>query len=320
MRRYLLGQASIRDQRDFERQYLADGELFEELVDEEEDLIHSYLFGKLDETERKQFEEWFLQNPERLARVRLTRTLLSHSPLPVQLAKNEDKVAPGAKDEDERVARPQPPHVRPQFLPAFSSPGVRLRWAGAAALSLALVIGIVWITIASLHWRRGPSNSNSEHGRTGSPPALQQNKETAGRPDQQSLPWAFATGAESGTNAGRQDERQSALSKAPSFKLTSDVTRGGSGVMNLVIPHGAPQIIFHLSLERDDNSSYTILLESDGKELWRSITPLHATGFELKARVPARILTNGDYRLIVKGVVQTREAAVAEYPFRIVVQ
>jgi len=75
LRRYLLGQMDEDERAEFEEKYFADDELFEELVEVENDLVDAYIDGVLTPAERKRFEERFMSTAEGRERVEFARTL-----------------------------------------------------------------------------------------------------------------------------------------------------------------------------------------------------------------------------------------------------
>src|SRR5713101_8619556 len=76
--RYLLKQMTPEEQADFENQYLADDKLFEGLVATQDEMIRSYLGGKLSEAERSDFENRFLGRPEWRKKINLEESLMNY--------------------------------------------------------------------------------------------------------------------------------------------------------------------------------------------------------------------------------------------------
>lgn len=76
--RYLLGQVSPEERDQVEDRYLADDDLFEELVAAENDLIDAYIKGKLSVADQKLFESYFLNNAERQERVDFAKALANY--------------------------------------------------------------------------------------------------------------------------------------------------------------------------------------------------------------------------------------------------
>lgn len=83
LRRYLLGHISDdQQQQNIETRWLTDDEFFEELEIVEDELIDEYLEAT-PET-RPLFEEYFLNSPERIAKLRFARALARETPAPAQ--------------------------------------------------------------------------------------------------------------------------------------------------------------------------------------------------------------------------------------------
>ena len=59
---YLLGQVSPSERERLEREYFSNDDTFREMLSAEDDLIDAYARGELSATERRQFEERFLNS------------------------------------------------------------------------------------------------------------------------------------------------------------------------------------------------------------------------------------------------------------------
>jgi hypothetical protein len=79
IRPYLLGLIQQNDQPQIEERLLVDNEFYEELLIAEDELIDEYLAGDLSLLERRNFEEHFLQTPEREQKVRFGRALKKYT-------------------------------------------------------------------------------------------------------------------------------------------------------------------------------------------------------------------------------------------------
>src|SRR2546421_2580710 len=73
IRRYLLGNLPAAEQEEIEKDLLTNGDLFEELLVIEEELIDDYLSGELNTDDRTAFESHFLATPERHDQLRFGR-------------------------------------------------------------------------------------------------------------------------------------------------------------------------------------------------------------------------------------------------------
>lgn len=77
IKRYLLGELPLADQRRLEEQFFSDAEAFERLAAVEDDLIDDYVCGDLSQKQREGFERHFLVSPERRERLALAKTLVA---------------------------------------------------------------------------------------------------------------------------------------------------------------------------------------------------------------------------------------------------
>lgn len=72
---YLLGELPEEELQRFERQYLEDENLFQELQEIEDELIDDYVTGALSAERRAAFEQYFLRSPERREKVEFARDI-----------------------------------------------------------------------------------------------------------------------------------------------------------------------------------------------------------------------------------------------------
>ncbi|HEV3038765.1 MAG TPA: hypothetical protein VHA33_13395 [Candidatus Angelobacter sp.] len=137
MNRYLLGQVSQEERDGFEDQYLADDDLYEELVAAENDLIDAYIKGKLSKIEQKQFETHFLNSPERHERVDFAKSLASY----------------GAARQGTGLER--------NWSSFFKAQPAAVRFA-AAAMFLVIAGGLLWMMVDNSLLRREVTQSRQE--------------------------------------------------------------------------------------------------------------------------------------------------------------
>src|ERR1700751_2745734 len=79
IRRYLLGKLDDGTRAEVEQGLLSAGEVFEELLVAEEEIIDDYAGGRLNPEERDDFEAHFLATPERRQKLRFARALHRHA-------------------------------------------------------------------------------------------------------------------------------------------------------------------------------------------------------------------------------------------------
>src|SRR6266851_9848305 len=72
MRGYLLGNFSDEEKARLEERFLSDGAYFEQLCAVEEELIEAYVHRELEGSDRKCFEQYFMESPVQRARVERT--------------------------------------------------------------------------------------------------------------------------------------------------------------------------------------------------------------------------------------------------------
>lgn len=109
--RYLLGDVSEEERADLEQKYFADDDLFEQLIEAQDDLADEYAAGTLTAAQRRQFEERFLKNEAGAENVKFARTL-------------RDYVSPSRADGEESG---------------------RWRYAIAASILLVVTLGGIWL-------------------------------------------------------------------------------------------------------------------------------------------------------------------------------
>ena len=173
LRKYLLGVLNESDEHAFEEQLLADEELSELLLAEEEELIDDYLRGELSEGERERFDSHFMVTPERRRKLRFGDAFRRHgvgasgdlSPEGLEKQPTQEK-STGAKNSAGEPMSKEPPL---RLMPATPGAPVTVpepaRWnlaftpylklAAAAVIAIGLALGI---------WRPLFSKSEIEKG------------------------------------------------------------------------------------------------------------------------------------------------------------
>jgi hypothetical protein len=293
IRRYLLGTLSPREQAEWEDKYLADDSAFEELVNGENDLIDSYVRGRLSPGEREQFEKRYCDSLGHIARVKFADTL------------REAGVSGGGSAADNRLV-PMWTKIL-AFLPAPAS----LAWAVAATVVIAG--GLTWLAIQNHRLR-----DQLQSARVPQPEFRAPGQEP--QPKRAAVPQPANPNIE-GTVARGKSRRSESL--VAILTLTPGVYRGaGTSQQTLVV--GSTKSWVHLQLAMDGNyPRYEAELQTvEG----RTIT--HIPGSEIQARadeelvvmrVPANLLNPGDYILKLSGMGRNGEPdAVEFYSFRAV--
>ncbi|HYV13967.1 MAG TPA: hypothetical protein VE980_23880 [Pyrinomonadaceae bacterium] len=123
--RYLLGLVSPSERERLESEYFTNDDTFQEILSVEDDLIDAYARGELSATERRHFEERFLNSAASRERVQFARTLAGF-------------IGDTPSSED-------PAPYRPGFFASLRLAPMALRFAGVALL--VLVPATIWLAI-----------------------------------------------------------------------------------------------------------------------------------------------------------------------------
>jgi hypothetical protein len=126
MVQYLCGDLSPDERAEFEDSYLKDSEVFQEVVELENEMIDRYAMGELPEPERERFEHSFLSNPARREMVETARSLLAYSAA------------------SENAMQPQTPEHT--VMPWYRAWGIQF---AAAAVLLVMMGGMFWVVSAN---------------------------------------------------------------------------------------------------------------------------------------------------------------------------
>lgn len=287
MRRYLLGRASPAEGINLENAYLADSTVFEELTEVENDLIDSYVRGKLSEQDKKEFEKQYLASPQRRARVQFASALIGIAQEP-------------------RPAAAVPKAIPRRWL-TFSQQIPKLRW-GFALGAAAIILAIGWLKVTHDHEIRA-SLSSPQSGTRQSP--LSSTPPSNGQ-------------ASGGKNAGGTEIARTQTPELAEFtmKLTPGMSRSiGAEAKTLTLPK-AKRIDLQLTLDNDDYPAYVAKLETaEGKVIQRvgGLTSRMLSGNKVvDLRISSHLIQPGDYVVELSGIGTrtNREEEVEVYSFR----
>jgi len=300
MSRYLLGELSEAEQDWVEEQYFEDNASFERLLRVEGELIDSYVRGELSEHERGKFETYFLTSPHQREKVEFARTLFRAT---------AEKGSAYPID-----AKAVQSHAIPWWLTlrsSMASVSSSIRYmAGALAMVLILVIGLMWVQNARLENQLNTVRSEMLR-------LKEQDLKNQAEKERSHLERSRdASGRAPGS-------LQNLAPFTLSFVLTPGLVRGIDEPRRLVVP---PNIgIIQLQLEVEQASGYrsfrAVLRSEDGDELWSQSrlqpAPINTGGFVVLS-LPATFLSNGSYliNLFGRGSAE-RVEEVADYHFSV---
>lgn len=302
LRHYLLGQMSDEERDRKDEAYFGDRDFLEQLSIVEDELIESFVHGELSESDRRQFEEFFLRSPERRKRVALARKL--------------EVVLARARTAKQKVERP----AKRKRDDKFQLPG---RW-----MLLPLAASLLLATLCAwLFWQINRTSNELEGLRA----ALSEREQKADELEQQ-LTEEQKRNRELLDQLARADKRQQPPDRTPdaspearlvSFILTLGISRSEGNTTRLVIPPGAEQARVQLNFKIGDYRNYAIALETVEGKLVLSRSALRARktgdGKAVTVTLPVAALDDQDYLLRLKGITPTGEMeVVGQYFFRVV--
>jgi anti-sigma-K factor RskA len=297
---YLLGRLSETELERFERSYLANEDLFNELQEVEEELIDDYASGALTAELRVSFEKYFLRSPERRDKLAFASAMTERAVV----------------WQSGTVVSADKPVLDPSFsqLPNNTSsfwkgsvPAWRQWVAVAAAVVLSVVIGVFWLRNRELQHQLIAANANYARLR----------HET----DNQSKITAEAKAELSAEQQQTQmlESEVEQLQTSPPDKIDDTIlnivlgidylvgaTRGSEKkVKSIEVPANARLVRLTLDVAPSSFESFNILLRrGDESVVWRrSGLKAKPAGDRrrLSLSIPGADLTPGEYEILILG-------------------
>jgi len=348
--RYLLGELSEDELAQVEERYFADENFFAQVLDAENSLVDSYVRGNFSAVERGKFEKQFLTTPQRRQKIKFAQSL-NRAIIEAQTNAETNVIA----FEDKPTIAKRETSWWQSLVGSFNIQGPALA-LGMGAILL-MFLGIWQISemkrnnrssdiaeVTTTSEERNPLESNRQsridenaqitNERTSlldstQKPVNSQTGEQLGRQKQQSEKESAETVVSPKKQAGSensQSEKSSPPQPQPvvaTIVLIPGLVRGEDGKRaEITIPPRTNQIRLQLNLEEDLYPRYRAVLQSpDGTEVWKIRLPQmkKKNGKSVTLLVPAKVLSKGDYTMVLKGETKEREIEnVSEYPFSIV--
>jgi hypothetical protein len=293
MMRFLLGEMPAQERAAFEDQYIKDTDLFQRLVELENDLIDLYAMEALSMPERERLEHSFLADPDRRKRLSFAQALVNH-----------------------------PDDETPTLSSELLKGGIWPRWfhlTGPALLSIAailllcMLIGISLLLVTNHQLRAGLQTAQRQQAE-----AL---KAAVGLQQQvDALTKELNVRNQSGEQTGQGTPSDQNLL---SLTLKDDSLRSGGVIPRLEVPSGASSVAFHLVFPADRFSSYELFMETvDGTPVWhKDNAKSKSAGVgskEIVVTLSSRILKGGDYVMRITTNSSHGTEDVAGYSFSVV--
>ncbi len=312
--RFLLGDLPESNRLELEERLFQDDAFYEQVLAIQEELADDYVQDKLSSSERAQFEKHFLISARRRERV--------------EFAAAFSRALAGA---DLRAVAAPSSVPWWESLIAFVRPRLALA-ASAAALVILFAAAWLWVEnrrlSGSIEQALEERDLSIERSRTNEAEAQHRTQEL-----ERDISALRAQGGELETKIQQKQRELEALQRArtssrsapaageiAAFILSPGLTRGSDEPESLIISAGARSIRLQLDLEREeDYRSYVAEIRTArGNLVWsKSGLALQRTGYgrAVFLTIPARLVSNGEYEVALKGAVDGKVEALGYYYF-----
>lgn len=304
---YLLGQLSEDEQTQVEDRFLRDPEYLDRLKALEQDLNDEYARGEMTVQERQQLETRMAASPEWRRRTIFAKALMTLDGESAPLAETS-RNSPGNS-------------FLAVIMASLRSPSPAVSFSLAAAFVIALG-SCVWLLLETSRLRSQIADLSARQAETEQREGEQRQKAADERTRSDNL----ARELESERRRLGQLEMQGSNSLAPSilsFILTPGVSRGSGESARLLIASGTKQIRLQPYLEgAPDYHKYRAELRTIADRIVLTKDNLVAKqtrlGKSLFLIVPASLLSDGDYEVVVSGIAgSSRSEHVGSYYFSV---
>lgn len=297
VRRYLLGDLPPTEQLTLEQEYFSDGEKFEQVWAMENELVDSYVRGRLMEKERELFERNYLTTPRHQKRVAIAKGLLQAADATIVEEKK-------ASTTDALSAT----SWWSNWLAAWQFP--QMAWGGALAMAmLLLALGGWWYL----------RNSSTEQIAVNEPDSQPTVQSTVLPTPQPTTP-TVTTDPSPKLSPQASPPPRPAVPAVLAFVLGGALRKPGD-VQPLIVPRGTKQVRLQITLAGEAYPSYQIKLRSVGGTDVLTQSAVRSTPNKKSVAVylPASRLPQGDYILTLSGLTGANETEeVNQYFFRVI--
>ena len=304
IQRYLLGELPESEKERLEHQYFNDPQLFEQIVEVENELVDNYARGLLSAGARDRFEKYYLAHSKLRERAGFAEALaekLGHA--------RDAEVTP-------------PPSERWWDRLLFALNGPRLAWAFAAVVLLTAVV-TTWTLLETKRLRQELARAQSER-----VDSEQRERDLKEQMASEQLRADRLTEEIARLRAEQSDVAPPPTPNGHSPFATLILTIGGTREVDpgqptvLVIPEATEQVRVQLKLKESDYPSYRAVVQSaNGNTVFTSrrlSAPSQKSDASLALLVSARLFTTGDYMLTLRGLSKTGEVEdVSKSLFRV---
>lgn len=299
-RRFLLGEMTEEERENFEAEFLADADIFDEICVAEDELVESYIRGTLDlETERK-FETHYLKTKKGAEKLAFTRSMLEK----LQNAKNE-------------VETEEKASVWKSLIAFFTTP----KLAFGAGFALLLIAFTSWFllkktnepemvkTVTPTPTVKTETNLNAQTNQNSAVemPVNNSNKEIVNT-NSETKPTPKPT----------ETPKEKTFVPNPVLALFAGTVRGNGKTNSVTIPRDAKGLSLQLNLESRDYKIYRAeIVDQDGNSIFKS-GKISTQSAKLNTFIPSAKLKTGDYMVKLYGInAENAEESAADFQFRV---
>jgi anti-sigma factor RsiW len=302
---YLLGRLSESELERFERSYLTNEALFNELQEVEEELIDEYASGALTAEQRVLFEKYFLRSSERREKLAFATAMTERA-----MAWQSVTLVSTEKPARELTSVELPVDSNSKLHLMFwkgSMPAWRQWVAVAVAVVLAVVSGVLWLRNRDLQRQLSSTDANYARLRQEVDAQSKVTAETkAELSAEQQQTQVIESQVEQLQTSPADKIGDTIVSVALGIEYLVTATRGGEKkVKTLDVPAKARLVRVTLDVAPSAIESFKILLRrGDENVVWRrSGLKAKPAGDRLKLHlsIPAENLTPGEYEVLVLG-------------------
>lgn len=319
---YLLGRLSETELERFERSYLANENLFEELQEVEDELIDDYAAGALSRDQKVAFEKYFLRSSQRREKLAFATSMTERA---VAWQKGT-VVSPESTDRQPASSElPEESISWLRWLPWKRPVPAWREWAAiAAALLLAIVGGALWLRNRELRQQLVAADANYAKLRQEAAAQSAMTAETkAELSAEQQQSQMLETQVEQLQTSTADEIRNVIINFTLDINHLVLLTRGGEKkVKTLEVPTNARLVRLAVEAGKVPFESFNILLRrGDESVVWRrSGLKAKPAGDRLRLHlaIPAEKLAPGNYELLLMGVPSEGDAeSVGRYYLKV---
>ena len=324
-RKYLLGELPEAEHSHLADKYFVDEELFDELLDVENELLDEYVHEQLSPHESKRFSDYLSQLPDGASKLATAYALME--------AANELRQAPASSAEDARLPLAEVASIgtlRWQALRQWLlADRLFLRYATAVVL-IALIAGLSYLSVTKWRLRRDSERlraerSQSDQNQSRLPPETAPQQDRTAKPERSTQPeenLAQSREQEQRSVRPSANKRRESGNVALSSLILTPALRSGGTPDSLVLSPETKTISLIIPIPQEERiASYRAVLQTTSGRVILSdvrLRPRPSNGAAVSLRLPASQMTNETHKLTLLGKAADGIDVAHDYYFKVV--